>query len=58
MEIGWEDKGTDELRLVRPEVLMASVLWEETEGIAQAKAILHNHISNGTAIPPNLRSVS
>lgn len=57
LEIGWTDSGKDEVRLLRPQVLMASVLWEETEGIAQAKALLHNHIVNGTIIPPNLRSV-
>ena len=58
MEIGWEDKGKDELRMVRPEVLMATVLWEEPEGIVHAKHLLHNHITNSTVIPPNLRAVS
>lgn len=57
MEIGWLDTGKDEVKLLRPEVLMATVLWEEPEGISQAKSLLHSHISNGTRIPPNLRSV-
>lgn len=58
MEIGWADTGKDEQRMVRPEVLMATVLWEEPEGIVHAKALLHNHIMNATVIPPNLRAVS
>lgn len=58
MEIGWDDKGKDELKMVRPEVLMATVLWEEPEGIVHAKQLLHNHITNSTVIPPNLRAVS
>lgn len=57
-EIGWDDKGTDELRMVRPEVLMATVLWEEPDGIEHAKRLLHNHITNATVISPNMRAVS
>lgn len=56
-ETGWEDIGSDELRLVRPEVLMALVLWEEPDGLSRASTLLHNHIANNTVIPANLRSV-
>lgn len=44
-------------RLLRPEVLLASVLWEETEAINQAKQLLHNFLTNGSVIPANLREV-
>jgi ERAP1-like C-terminal domain len=58
VNLGWVDKGSDEIRLLRPEVLMASVMWEEPEAIVQAKKLLHSSISNSTVIPPNLRAVS
>lgn len=45
-------------RLLRPEVLLASVLWEETDAINQAKQLLHNFLTNGSVIPANLREVS
>lgn len=45
-------------RLLRPEVLLASVLWEETEAINQAKQLLHNFLTNGSVIPANLREVN
>lgn len=44
-------------RLLRSEILLASVLWEDNESINKAKNILQQHLSNGTAIPPNLREV-
>lgn len=38
-------------------MLLASVLWEETEAINQAKQLLHNFLTNGSVIPANLREV-
>lgn len=45
-------------RLLRPEVLLAAVLWEDTEAINQAKQLLHNFLTIGSVIPANLREVS
>lgn len=56
-QIGWTDAGSDELRLIRPQILLASVLWEQPESIKEAKLILKSHLVNATAIPPNLREV-
>lgn len=56
-QIGWSDTGTDETRLIRPQVLLASVLWERPESIKNATTILQSHLFNATAIPPNLREV-
>lgn len=56
-DIGWKDSGTDETRLLRPQILLASVLWEQQESIKEAKSILHSHLINATVIPPNLREV-
>lgn len=45
-------------RLLRPEVLLASVLWEDTTAISQAKQLLQNYLNNSSAvISPNLREV-
>lgn len=57
VQIGWNDTGNDETRLLRPEVLLAAVLWEETEAINEAKTLLHEHLTNAMEIPPNLRGV-
>lgn len=57
-QIGWNDTGNDEIRLMRPRVLLASVLWEEASAIHEAKSILNSHLINATVIPPNLRGVS
>lgn len=38
-------------------MLLASVLWEETDAINQAKQLLHNFLTNGSVIPANLREV-
>ncbi|CAD7077324.1 unnamed protein product [Hermetia illucens] len=54
-ELGWKDTGNDEIRLLRPEVLLASVLWEDMDSISKAKNILHQYLTNGTALPPNLK---
>lgn len=43
--------------MLRPEVLLAAVLWEDTEAINQAKQLLHNFLTLGTVIPANLREV-
>ncbi|KAL5286445.1 ERAP1 family protein [Megaselia abdita] len=53
--VGWEDKGTDEERLLRSELLLASVLWEDSDSINKAKSNF-NQLSNST-IPPNLKEV-
>lgn len=45
-------------RLLRPEVLLAAVLWEDSEAINQAKQLLHNFLNKGQVIPANLREVS
>lgn len=58
VEVGWDDSGSDETKLIRPQILLASVLWEHTDAIKQAKSILHSHLANATAIPPNLREVN
>lgn len=56
--VGWNNTGKEEIRLLRPEVLLASVLWEDPASIAQAKQLLQNHLNNSSAvISPNLREV-
>lgn len=55
--IGWSDTGSDETRLIRPQILLASVLWEQPESIKESKLILQSHLFNATVIPPNLREV-
>jgi hypothetical protein len=57
-DIGWTDKGSDETRLLRPQILLASVLWEQPESIKEAKNILHTHLFNATVVAPNLREVT
>ena len=57
-EIGWQDTGKDEIKLLRPTVLLSSVLWEEADAINEAKQLLHNYTTNGNEIPPNLRNVA
>lgn len=44
-------------RLLRPEVLLASVLWEDTDAITQAKTFLANYLLKNTTVPANLREV-
>lgn len=56
-EVGWSDSGSDETRLIRPQILLASVLWEQPESIKEAKSILHSHLINASFIAPNLREV-
>ncbi|XP_067618221.1 endoplasmic reticulum aminopeptidase 2 isoform X2 [Eurosta solidaginis] len=57
-KIGWNDDGDDAKRLMRPEVLLSSVLWEDIDSITKAKNMLNQFLYyNGTAIPPNLREV-
>jgi ERAP1-like C-terminal domain len=56
-QVGWSDTGTDETRLIRPQILLASVLWERPDSIKETKSILKSHLLNATAIPPNLREV-
>lgn len=58
-EVGWNNTGKEEIRLLRPEVLLASVLWEDSTAISHAKQLLQNHLNNSSAvISPNLREVS
>ncbi|XP_073815531.1 endoplasmic reticulum aminopeptidase 2 isoform X1 [Musca autumnalis] len=57
-KIGWNDDGDEATRLMRPEVLLASVLWEDIDSITKAKNMLNQFLFyNGSAIPPNLREV-
>ncbi|XP_049306510.1 endoplasmic reticulum aminopeptidase 2 isoform X1 [Bactrocera dorsalis] len=57
-KIGWTDDGDEAKRLMRPEVLLSSVLWEDIDSITKAKNMLNQFLYyNGTAIPPNLREV-
>ncbi|XP_046804908.1 endoplasmic reticulum aminopeptidase 2 isoform X2 [Lucilia cuprina] len=57
-KIGWNDDGDEATRLMRPEVLLASVLWEDIDSITKSKNMLNQFLYyNGTAIPPNLREV-
>lgn len=44
-------------RLLRAEVMLASVLWEESAAIKQAKAMLAGFIHNRTMVSANLREV-
>lgn len=57
-QIGWSDTGSDETRLVRAQILLASVLWEHPDSIKEARVILQSHLFNATVIAPNLREVS
>lgn len=56
--VGWNNTGKEEIRLLRPEVLLAAVLWEDSTAISQAKQLLQNYLNNSSAvISPNLREV-
>ncbi|ALC47275.1 CG4467 [Drosophila busckii] len=57
-KVGWTDEGDVAKRLMRPEVLLASVLWEDIDSITKAKNMLNQFLYyNGSAIAPNLREV-
>ncbi|XP_037954281.1 endoplasmic reticulum aminopeptidase 2 isoform X2 [Teleopsis dalmanni] len=57
-KIGWGDDGSEAIRLMRPEVLLASVLWEDIDSITKSKNMLNQFLYyNGSAISPNLREV-
>ncbi|XP_062123522.1 LOW QUALITY PROTEIN: endoplasmic reticulum aminopeptidase 2 [Drosophila sulfurigaster albostrigata] len=57
-KVGWIDEGDVATRLMRPEVLLASVLWEDIDSITKAKNMLNQYLYyNGSAISPNLREV-
>lgn len=56
-KLGWKDTDSDEMKLLRSEVLLAAVLWEETDAIKQTTKILNASLTNHTKIPPNLREV-
>uniref|UniRef100_A0A1A9VPY2 ERAP1-like C-terminal domain-containing protein n=1 Tax=Glossina austeni TaxID=7395 RepID=A0A1A9VPY2_GLOAU len=44
--------------LTRPEVLLASVLWEDIDSVTKSKNLLNQFLFyNGSAISPNLREV-
>ncbi|XP_055613354.1 endoplasmic reticulum aminopeptidase 2 [Uranotaenia lowii] len=53
-ELTWNDTGKEELKLLRPTVLLNAVLWEEPEAIRNAKELMNDQAT----IPPNLRSVA
>lgn len=57
--VGWQNGiGSEEIRLLRPEVLLAAVLWEEPDAIQQAKQLLQTAVGNGTLVPADLREVA
>ncbi|KAL9891800.1 endoplasmic reticulum aminopeptidase 2 isoform X2 [Glossina fuscipes] len=57
-KIGWNDEGVEATRLMRPEVLLASVLWEDIDSVTKSKNLLNQFLFyNGSAISPNLREV-
>ncbi|XP_055534646.1 endoplasmic reticulum aminopeptidase 2 isoform X2 [Wyeomyia smithii] len=53
-ELTWNDTGREELKLLRPTVLLNAVLWEEPDAIRNAKELMNDQMT----IPPNLRSVA
>lgn len=55
--LGWLDIDSDAERMLRSEVLLASVLWEEPEAIEQSKKMLNLAETNQREIEPNLREV-
>lgn len=56
--VGWSNGGAEEIRLLRPEVLLADVLWEDPDAVQQAKLLLHTAMMNETLVPANLREVA
>lgn len=56
--VGWTNSGAEEVRLLRPEVLLASVLWEEPDAIQQARQLLQAAIGNNSLVAANLREVA
>ncbi|EDS40362.1 alanyl aminopeptidase [Culex quinquefasciatus] len=54
LELTWNDTGKEEIKLLRPTVLLNAVLWEEPDAIKNAKELMNDQGS----IPPNLRSVA
>ncbi|XP_053677741.1 glutamyl aminopeptidase [Anopheles nili] len=57
-ELGWEDKGEDEAKLLRPVLMLSAALWEEADTIKFAKGLVTNFTTNSVPIPPNLRAVA
>lgn len=53
-ELTWNDTGKEEIKLLRPTVLLSAVLWEEPDAIRNAKELMNDQPN----IPPNLRSVA
>lgn len=56
--LGWLDIDSDAERMLRTEVLLSSVLWEEPEAIEKSKQMLNIAENSGASIEPNLREVS
>ncbi|XP_049547016.1 aminopeptidase N isoform X1 [Anopheles darlingi] len=56
--IGWEDAGEEEIKLLRPVLMLSATLWEESDTIKFAKSLVSNFTANSVPIPPNLRSVA
>lgn len=54
--IGYMDEGDVETKMLRPEVLLASLLWEDRDVISKTKQIFNQFINDrNEPIPPNLR---
>ncbi|XP_029723553.2 endoplasmic reticulum aminopeptidase 2 isoform X1 [Aedes albopictus] len=53
-DLTWNDTGKEELKLLRPTVLLSAVLWEEPDAIRNAKELMNDQAN----IPPNLRPVA
>ncbi|XP_052861884.1 thyrotropin-releasing hormone-degrading ectoenzyme isoform X2 [Anopheles cruzii] len=56
--IGWEDIGEEEVKLLRPVLMLSAALWEESDTIKYAKGLVINFTTQSTPIPPNLRAVA
>ena len=56
-ELGWEDKGSTERRLMRSQVLQFACQAGDAEALQGAKSMLDDWKAASTSISPNLRSV-
>lgn len=56
--LGWRTGGTEAERLLRPELLLAAVLWEDADAVQQARQLLHTAIAGERPVAANLREVA
>ncbi|XP_055850973.1 endoplasmic reticulum aminopeptidase 2 [Episyrphus balteatus] len=57
-KIGYVDDGDLETKMLRPEILLASILWEDRDVILKSKLVFNQFIyEKNEPIPPNLREV-